>query len=200
MGKEVRSIGCKALGLILLLLLCSSCCSIRVKSNPPGARIIIDGRPTGLFTPASVMPIDLPVGPHELTVLKEGFVTCTPPCDFKIQRNTVKGILLTILIPPIGILDGIFTGWKVPIPHQLHMRDGGATFQLEKDVLPKCIVTVPEPNSHKRPRVETHLPNPANSKTKSVKNRLLELDVLRKQGLLTDKEYHTKREDIIDSL
>ncbi|HUG90501.1 MAG TPA: PEGA domain-containing protein [Planctomycetaceae bacterium] len=80
--------------IVLLLLLCSSGCMYRrltVRSDPPGALVIIDGREVG-FTPYTTDFIYY--GTREITLVKDGYETLTvmqpvpppwyqvPPLDF----------------------------------------------------------------------------------------------------------------------
>lgn len=68
-----------ALWLVLFASLCSSGCMHRrltVRSDPPGAAVVIDGEEVG-FTPCS---IDYTYyGTREITLMKDGFKTLTTP-------------------------------------------------------------------------------------------------------------------------
>lgn len=54
---------------------------------------------------------------------------------------------------------------------------------------PPQVRVAPEPTS-----------TPAPPQAKTIQQRLAELDMLRKEGLITDEEFHAKRQAILDSL
>jgi len=87
---------------------------IKVDSDIPGARVILDNTPTGIFTPGELRVGDFSVGRHILTVQKDGFETVTPPLHFVVRRIVGLGIFATILAPAYGIYLLFTTGWKMP--------------------------------------------------------------------------------------
>jgi len=72
-----RNLLALAMGLAFTLLQgCSSIKSVRVESHPPGARILIDGRDTGLVTPADV-DLSTKSDRYDVCVEKAGYNSIT---------------------------------------------------------------------------------------------------------------------------
>ena len=66
---------CRAALLLLLLPLASACNTVqrvKVKSSPSGARVLIDGKDSGLTTPAEVV-LPMSEDSYEITLHKNGY-------------------------------------------------------------------------------------------------------------------------------
>ena len=102
-----------------LILLAATCmlmvgCAtpIVIRSLPEGARIMDNGKDTGLVTPGEIPVGDLPVGRHQITVEKEGYRSVTQPQPFRVKVST-RAIISTVILAPI-YLPANFAGdwWK----------------------------------------------------------------------------------------
>lgn len=58
-----------------------------INSNPLGAKVYLDGKDTGLTTPASLR--DIPLGAHTLTLTKTGYNTATKKITLKTRAWNV---------------------------------------------------------------------------------------------------------------
>jgi len=70
---------------------------IVIQSQPPGARILDNGRDVGVVTPGRLYVGDLEVGRHAVTVQKDGYRT-PPPREFVVRRS-VSGIVASVILP-----------------------------------------------------------------------------------------------------
>jgi len=61
--------------LLALVFMGFGCSSVKVSSNPPGARVLMNDQDTGLTTPTSIRLRHLPVGRTVITVAKEGYIS-----------------------------------------------------------------------------------------------------------------------------
>jgi TolB-like protein len=106
-------------------LVASGCAhALKVTSDPPGARVLLDGKDTGEKTPASFNPRAIPSGQHKLSVQLEGFNT---PAERSVENSRSVGLVVwSIIFFPVGIYN-IFHGFSKNSPEALHfpLRDGG---------------------------------------------------------------------------
>lgn len=118
------------LACLALLLLLGSCVAVRrvpgviVASDPPGARIVVDGKDTGYVTP---FHLGLDRDPHTLTVELDGYA----PSVHRI--NTVSARTL-IFYDEAYIWSNT---WRFPL--WLNVQDGLAPIKIERGYRPSRI-------------------------------------------------------------
>lgn len=76
------------------------CSSIVIDSEPAGAKVYIDGRDSGLTTPAKLIAGDYSRGLHQVTVKLDGYLPETE--GFEVRRSVVA--IVFSIIPPTGIV------------------------------------------------------------------------------------------------
>ncbi|MCX7806730.1 MAG: PEGA domain-containing protein [Planctomycetota bacterium] len=91
---------------------------IEVRSSPPGAKILCNGKDTGKVTPHKFEVNDLPCGQHVFSVVKDGYNTITPPQASRVKVSTSK-IVWSAIFPPLAIAFAAGDNWKTAKPKRL---------------------------------------------------------------------------------
>jgi len=157
-----------------------------VNSDPIGATVLLDGRNTGKTTPADLLIRDIPLGMHTITIAKEGYLPTTPPWDIKVRVNPGQ-ILCSILLAPICVPKNLIDNlWKeAEDVSGSDVENDPPYFNMEKIEVSTVSADQAKPKS---------------ALNSSVAQRLNELDQLKKDGIISDEEYKSKRKAILDSL
>ena len=166
-------------------LLLSGCAGVKVASHPPGARIFFNGQDTGMLTPTTFDVGELPKGYYMVSLEKEGYVMSGPPQELSIGLHPGK-VFGTILFLPIAVpIELGTTKWKRARPSRPF------NFVLH----PGTSVTPPP-----APAVAPPAAVPGASGTAEIEKRLQNLNDLFSKGLITQKEYETRRAAILNDL
>jgi hypothetical protein len=161
----------------LALVLATGCQTLHVQSYPPGAKILIDDVAQFERTPHHYFVRDLERGSHKVTVVMDGYKTVTPPQDFNIGQTT--GDIILNIFPPIFLKNLFVDHWKNLTPKELK------PFELVQDVSHAHMLRSEDKSN------EDHGTVPA---------RMKQLETLREQKLITEEEYRTKRQLLLDKL
>lgn len=113
---------------------------VKLNSAPPGAKIFIDGRDTGLVTPALVKKLKLGQE-YDLTLVRDGYRTLDSnillesskplPLKFELKKSGPSNYVLTVHSTPPGariLLDGSDTGKTTPA--EFSGLNAGEKYQL----------------------------------------------------------------------
>lgn len=111
--------------LLMFILFLTGCRGFLIESDPPGATIIIDDRMHGRKTPAHFRARQFYTGEHTITVVKDGYVTTTPPQTMIVEYDIVK-IVGSIIFPPALIHNFLFDRWKsaTQLPRKFVLKEG----------------------------------------------------------------------------
>ncbi|MFO7871187.1 MAG: PEGA domain-containing protein [Kiritimatiellia bacterium] len=104
---------------VTLCLIITGCGTFKtVESYPPGADVLIDGKPTGKRTPAALRVRHLEKGTHSISVTKKGYETVTPAQEVEVTlaAGRVIGSVLFV-VPTLFELTGDL--WKDCLPGDL---------------------------------------------------------------------------------
>jgi hypothetical protein len=165
---------------VLCGLLGAGCRTIHIESNPPGAKIVINGFDTGKTTPFVYKLKHFPTGDYKFAVEKEGYSTVTPPQDRRIRVSSME-ILLSFIWPPSLLKNLFHTRWKQVWPR------GPLTFQLQEGAGQS--VPIRDENAA-----------PSETGRDSIPARLDLLTKLKDQGRISEDEYKQKRKALLDEL
>lgn len=160
-------------------MLGSGCRSFSVTSNPEGAKILINGRDTKVTTPQVYNPGGFVTGDYTFTVEKDGYLMVSPPQVLKIRTSGTE-ILLSVFIPPVFVKNLFGNHWKRAWPRI-------ETFQLQKGAVQSSLSSLEQV-----PLVKTE--------GDSINVRLIKLNQLRDQDLISEDEYNQKRKAVLDEL
>jgi hypothetical protein len=115
MEGQVRRSACVAL---VLLVGCAG--TLRVSSEPSGAKILVNGQDSGRTTPAAMRLRDLPLGRPAISVETQAGVRST---EQQVKVSPSAGIIVwSLLIPiPLGLIN-LFRGFSKVQPKTIHFE------------------------------------------------------------------------------
>lgn len=115
MGRLAKSSACMAL---VLLVGCAG--TLRVSSEPSGAKILVNGQDSGRTTPAAMRLRDLPLGKPAISVETQAGVRST---EQQVKVSPSAGIIVwSLLIPiPLGLIN-LFRGFSKVQPKTIHFN------------------------------------------------------------------------------
>ena len=94
------------------MLLTSGCGTFLIDSQPRGAQIVINNVPTGKKTPLKYSPRHFITGDYEITTVKDGYTTDTPPYKMSVRTSGTE-IILSVFLFPIFLPKNLFHNhWK----------------------------------------------------------------------------------------
>ena len=102
--------GAMIAALIVMAFIGTGCHSLPVSSYPPGARVFMNGKDTGLTTPTAIRVRHLPVGQNVITVAKEGYFSVPSRQEVKVEIS--KGNIAFSWWPPVLIKNLCGDKWK----------------------------------------------------------------------------------------
>lgn len=98
----------------LVMMLGTSCASVAVSSNPSNARVFVNGKDTGLLTPAELRVRSLPTGILNVEARLQGY----KPESGSLRVARSVGKIIFSIWPP-GLIDFGCDGWKSARPGRL---------------------------------------------------------------------------------
>jgi hypothetical protein len=108
---------CLSLVLVVVALIIPACSTVLVDSNPPGAKILIDGEDTGKVTPAGLRVKDIGSGYRSIELQKEGFA----PSYKSLLVRINPGKVFLSLFPPLSLKFGFGDCWKTARPRAISL-------------------------------------------------------------------------------
>lgn len=113
--------------------------TVMVATTPAGARVIVDGKTSQVFTTPQVIP-SLAPGIHTLTISKDGYAQATRPVQItagaqshlNVQLDLPSGFITVLSNPSTAyiVIDGVSTGHVTP--SQVPVSPGTHTLTLRK--------------------------------------------------------------------
>ncbi len=104
---------------------------VRVITDPPGARVLLDGHDTGLLTPATVAEIE-PDSPHALVVVLDGWTAAN--VSLNVQAGALEEVRLTLERTPLGVNEHLVTITTDPPDARVQLdsawHEGGSPYSL----------------------------------------------------------------------
>ncbi len=104
---------------------------VRVRSTPPGAHVLFDGRDTGKHTPATIDRI-APGEEHSMALALDGYATKTIPLTM--QAGQVQDLALSLTRTPLGPAEALLHIETVPADARVrlddHWYDTGSPYDL----------------------------------------------------------------------
>jgi len=91
--------------------------SLAVTSDPPGARILIDGVDTGYLTPDTLRPRKVPSGVHRIGVALDGYDL---PDEKGIETHLSGALLFWSAVWPPALIINLFRGFSRTQPDSVH--------------------------------------------------------------------------------
>jgi len=186
-----------SLGLLCVVFLLSGCASLTVESEPPGADIILNNKPTGRTTPAKFGIRHLTKGTYDVTLKKEGYKTLKDPEKFRVavRGGSIAGTV--VLFVPIGFIEIFGDQWK-----GLYLNTGKGKF-ADRGKLPTRIRYCLEQSPHYTGSLrEARAPSWPEERRDGddIPTRLKKLKELRDADILTEEEYETRRKALVEKL
>lgn len=109
-ARNWASYGAMTVVLLIASLTGTGCHSLPVSSYPPGARVFMNSKDTGLITPTAIRVRHLPVGRTVITVAKEGYFSV--PSEQEVNVGISKGNIIFSWWPPVLIKNLCGDRWK----------------------------------------------------------------------------------------